>query len=136
MAKDIRTPDSLPRKRLPVLDSEISHVDAGAGSPVVFLHGNPTSSYLWRNIIPYVSPHGRCLAPDLVGMGQSKRSPTFSYGSSIMHATLMPGSRRQASHGTSFSSCTIGARRSDSIARPAIRDRSRRSPTWSRSCGQ
>jgi haloalkane dehalogenase len=79
MAKDIRTPDSLPRKRLPVLDSEISYVDAGVGSPIVFLHGNPTSSYLWRNIIPYVSPHGRCLAPDLVGMGQSNRSPTFSY---------------------------------------------------------
>lgn len=67
------------RKRLPVLDSEISYVDVGAGSPIVFLHGNPTSSYLWRNIIPYVSSHGRCLAPDLVGMGQSKRSPTFSY---------------------------------------------------------
>jgi haloalkane dehalogenase len=79
MAKDISTPDSLPRKRLPVLDSEISYVDTGAGNPIVFLHGNPTSSYLWRNIIPYVSPHGRCLAPDLVGMGQSKRSPTFSY---------------------------------------------------------
>jgi haloalkane dehalogenase len=45
----------------------------------VFLHGNPTSSYLWRNIIPYVSAYGRCLAPDLVGMGHSKRSPTYSY---------------------------------------------------------
>jgi len=79
MAKDVSAADSLPRERLPVLDSEINYVDVGAGSPIVFLHGNPTSSYLWRNIIPYVTPHGRCLAPDLVGMGQSKRSPTFSY---------------------------------------------------------
>jgi len=71
--------DSHSRKRLSVLDSEISYVDVGSGVPVVFLHGNPTSSYLWRNIIPYVSPLARCLAPDLVGMGQSKRSPTFSY---------------------------------------------------------
>jgi haloalkane dehalogenase len=75
----ISAADSLPRKRLAVLDSEISYVDVGAGDPIVFLHGNPTSSYLWRNIIPYVSAHGRCLAPDLVGMGQSKRSPTYSY---------------------------------------------------------
>jgi haloalkane dehalogenase len=68
-----------PTKRLPVLDSEISYVDVGEGRPIIFLHGNPTSSYLWRNIIPYVSSYGRCLAPDLVGMGQSKRSPTYSY---------------------------------------------------------
>src|SRR5215470_18424762 len=75
----ISATDPHPRRRLSVLDTEINYVDVGAGSPIVFLHGNPTSSYLWRNIIPYVTPHGRCLAPDLVGMGQSKRSPTFSY---------------------------------------------------------
>jgi haloalkane dehalogenase len=46
---------------------------------VVFLHGNPTSSYIWRNIIPYLSARGRCLAPDLVGMGQSGESPTHAY---------------------------------------------------------
>jgi haloalkane dehalogenase len=45
----------------------------------VFLHGNPTSSYLWRNIIPHLSDIGRCLAPDLIGMGQSGKSPTYSY---------------------------------------------------------
>lgn len=77
--QEITMTDSHPRKRVRVLDSEISYVDTGAGTPVVFLHGNPTSSYLWRNIIPYVSPYGRCLAPDLVGMGHSKRSPTYSY---------------------------------------------------------
>jgi haloalkane dehalogenase len=76
---EVSAVDSYPRKRQPVLDSEISYVDVGSGTPIVFLHGNPTSSYLWRNIIPYASPHGRCLAPDLVGMGRSKRSPTYSY---------------------------------------------------------
>jgi haloalkane dehalogenase len=62
-----------------VLDTEMSYVDVGEGEPIVFLHGNPTSSYLWRNIIPHVSDIGRCLAPDLVGMGHSGKSPTYSY---------------------------------------------------------
>lgn len=67
------------RKRISILDTEMSYVDGGEGAPIVFLHGNPTSSYLWRNIIPHVSDIGRCLAPDLVGMGHSGRSPTYSY---------------------------------------------------------
>lgn len=71
--------DPHPRRRITVLDTEMSYVDVGEGDPIVFLHGNPTSSYLWRNIIPYVSELGRCLAPDLVGMGQSGKSPTGSY---------------------------------------------------------
>jgi haloalkane dehalogenase len=50
----------------------------GQGDPIVFLHGNPTSSYLWRNTIPAVSDLGRCLAPDLVGMGQSLASPDLT----------------------------------------------------------
>jgi len=57
----------------------MSYVDVGEGDPIVFLHGNPTSSYLWRNIIPHVSDIGRCLAPDLIGMGQSGKSPYYSY---------------------------------------------------------
>jgi haloalkane dehalogenase len=71
--------DPHPRHRIRVLDTEISFVDTGLGDPIVFLHGNPTSSYLWRNIIPYLGEHGRCLAPDLVGMGQSGKSPTQAY---------------------------------------------------------
>src|SRR5712692_3444240 len=71
--------DLHPRRRVAVLDTEMSYVDTGQGAPIVFLHGNPTSSYLWRNIIPYLSEHGRCLAPDLVGMGQSGKSPTSAY---------------------------------------------------------
>ena len=72
-------PDRLPRRRVKVLDTEISFIDAGAGAPVVFLHGNPTWSYQWRNIIPHVSPYARCLAPDFVGMGWSGKSPTKAY---------------------------------------------------------
>ena len=45
----------------------------GEGRPVVFLHGNPTSSYLWRNIIPIVAKNARCIAPDLIGMGDSEK---------------------------------------------------------------
>src|SRR6266508_6828068 len=71
--------DSHPRKRVRVLDTEIAYVDSGAGEPTVFLHGNPTSSYLWRNVIPHVDGLGRCLAPDLVGMGDSGRSPGGAY---------------------------------------------------------
>ncbi|MBV9563009.1 MAG: haloalkane dehalogenase [Bradyrhizobium sp.] len=71
--------DPHPRRWIKVLDSEISYVDIGEGDPIVFLHGNPTSSYLWRNIIPHVSGLGRCLAPDLIGMGQSGPSPSGAY---------------------------------------------------------
>ena len=71
--------DVLPKRRVAVLDTEMSYVDIGRGDPIVFLHGNPTSSYLWRNIIPYLTEHRRCLAPDMVGMGQSGKSPARAY---------------------------------------------------------
>jgi haloalkane dehalogenase len=62
-----------------VLDSFISYREAGTGDiPVVFLHGNPTSSYLWRNVIPHVAGQARCLAPDLIGMGESGK-PDIGY---------------------------------------------------------
>ncbi|KRQ96615.1 haloalkane dehalogenase [Bradyrhizobium jicamae] len=67
------------RKRVAVLDSNMAYVDAGEGDPIVFLHGNPTPSYLWRNIIPYLLPYGRCLAPDYVGMGNSGPAPDGNY---------------------------------------------------------
>ena len=76
---EINPIDTHPRQRVGVLNTEISYVDTGHGDPIVFLHGNPTSSYIWRNIIPYVSDCGRCLAPDLVGMGQSGKSPWQAY---------------------------------------------------------
>src|SRR5262245_2082422 len=72
-------PDHLPRRRVKVLDSEISYIDVGSGEPVVFLHGNPTWSYQWRNIIPHLTSIARCLAPDFVGMGWSGKSPNNAY---------------------------------------------------------
>lgn len=71
--------DPHPRQRISLLGTEISYVDVGSGDPIVFLHGNPTSSYLWRNVIPHVADLGRCLAPDLVGMGASGPAPDGSY---------------------------------------------------------
>ncbi len=70
---NISANDPYERKRIAVLDSEMAYVDTGSGDPVVFLHGNPTSSYLWRNIISHLDGQARCLAPDLIGMGQSGR---------------------------------------------------------------
>jgi haloalkane dehalogenase len=58
-----------------VLGLEMAYVELGSGDPIVFLHGNPTSSYLWRNILPYAQEHGRCIAPDLIGMGDSEKLP-------------------------------------------------------------
>ncbi|MEU6782301.1 haloalkane dehalogenase [Nonomuraea angiospora] len=60
-----------------VLDSTMHHRELGAGAPIVFLHGNPTSSYLWRNVMPAIG-HGRLLAPDLIGMGESGK-PAIDY---------------------------------------------------------
>ena len=77
---DISASDPYQRQRVSVLDSEIAYVETGGdGDTVVFLHGNPTSSYLWRNIIPHVAGQARCLAPDLIGMGQSGKSGDGSY---------------------------------------------------------
>ena len=75
----ISAADPYERRRVAVLDTEMAYIDTGAGDPIVFLHGNPTSSYLWRNVIPHVEEFGRCLAPDLVGMGDSGRAPAGSY---------------------------------------------------------
>jgi len=75
----ISTEDASYRKRVPILDTNMAYVDVGEGDPIVFLHGNPTPSYLWRNIIPYLIPFGRCLAPDFVGMGNSGSAPDGSY---------------------------------------------------------
>ena len=75
----ISATDSYERRRVSVLDTEMAYIDTGTGDPIVFLHGNPTSSYLWRNIIPHVAGLGRCLAPDFVGMGDSGKAPHGSY---------------------------------------------------------
>ena len=54
---------------------KMAYVESGAGDPIVFQHGNPTSKYLWRNVIPHAEPHGRCIALDLIGMGDSDKLP-------------------------------------------------------------
>ena len=79
MSETISANDPYERNRVSVLDSDMAYVDIGSGDPVVFLHGNPTSSYLWRNIIPQVEKGHRCLAPDLIGMGDSGKNPAGSY---------------------------------------------------------
>jgi haloalkane dehalogenase len=76
---NISAHDPYERQTIAVLDSEMSYIDTGSGDAIVFLHGNPTSSYLWRNIIPAVVGVARCLAPDLIGMGQSGKSGDGSY---------------------------------------------------------
>ena len=63
------------KQRRKVLGREMAYVEAGHGDPIVLLHGNPTSSYLWRNVIPHLEPLGRCIAPDLMGMGDSDKLP-------------------------------------------------------------
>ncbi|MCY4344050.1 MAG: haloalkane dehalogenase [Gammaproteobacteria bacterium] len=65
--------DELPKQRIEVLGKHMAYAEVGEGDPIVFLHGNPTSSYLWRNIMPALAGFGRCLAPDLIGMGDSDK---------------------------------------------------------------
>lgn len=65
-------------KYIDINGSNMHYLDEGEGDPILFLHGNPTSSYLWRNIIPYLTSMGRCIAPDLIGMGKSDK-PEIGY---------------------------------------------------------
>jgi haloalkane dehalogenase len=81
------------KKTIEIDGLEMSYVEAGEGDPIVFLHGNPTSSYLWRNIIPFVSGLGRCIAPDLIGMGDSAPLPDSGPGSYrfVEHRSYLDG---------------------------------------------
>jgi haloalkane dehalogenase len=65
-------------KFIEINGSRMHYVDVGKGDPILFLHGQPTSSYLWRNIIPHLQTNGRCIAPDLIGMGKSDK-PDIDY---------------------------------------------------------
>src|SRR5260370_42410233 len=83
------------KKRQRVLGLEMAYVDEGQGDPIVFLHGNPTFSYIWRNIMPHVQALGRIIALDLIGMGDSQKLPesgpgsyTFSVNSRYLDALL------------------------------------------------
>lgn len=66
-------------KFIKVHGSNIHYIEEGTGDPILFLHGNPTSNYLWRNVLPHLKNQGRCIAPDLIGMGKSDK-PDLKYG--------------------------------------------------------
>lgn len=68
---------SFPKKYVTVLGKRMAYCEIGEGNPIVFQHGNPTSSYLWRNIMPHLETHGRCIAIDLIGMGDSEKLEDF-----------------------------------------------------------
>ena len=61
------------KKKILINNKNIAYVDSGSGDPIIFLHGNPTSSYLWRNITPHLETQGRCISIDLIGMGDSDK---------------------------------------------------------------
>ncbi|HYW91748.1 MAG TPA: haloalkane dehalogenase [Gammaproteobacteria bacterium] len=71
----------LPKQYLTVKGKRMAYAEMGEGNPIVFLHGNPTSSYLWRNIMPALADRGRCIAPDLLGMGDSAKLDDSGPGS-------------------------------------------------------
>ena len=76
MSTAISAADPFERKRATVNGRSMAYVDEGQGRAVVMLHGNPMSSYLYRNIIPEVTPVARCVVPDLIGMGDSEKLPS------------------------------------------------------------
>ncbi len=87
MSQPISADFPYPSQFLEVKGSQMHYVEDGAGDPVLFLHGNPTSSYLWRNIMPYLAPHARVIAPDLIGMGKSDK-PDLDYRFTTHYAYL------------------------------------------------
>ncbi len=83
------------KKTVEIKGKKMAYVETGSGDPIVFLHGNPTSSYLWRDVIPHLEGSGRCIAPDLIGMGDSEKladsgpdSYTFVEHREYLHALL------------------------------------------------
>ncbi len=79
MTKAISADNPYASRSVPVLDSQMAYLEAGAGRAIVLIHGNPTSSYIWRNVIPHLESLGRCLAPDLIGMGKSGKIAGCAY---------------------------------------------------------
>ena len=67
------SPEELPKRYIDVHGKRMAYSEMGTGDPIVFQHGNPTSSYLWRNVMPQLAQQGRCIAVDLIGMGDSDK---------------------------------------------------------------
>lgn len=78
MVKEISSKFPFKSKFVSINGSKMHYIDVGSGDPILFLHGNPTSSYLWRNVIPYLQSNARCIALDLIGMGKSDK-PDIDY---------------------------------------------------------
>ena len=81
MSEQISAAERYPKQEARIRGKSMAYVEVGAGAPIVFLHGNPTSSYLWRNVIPHLEGRGRCIAPDLIGMGDSEKLDSPGPGS-------------------------------------------------------
>ena len=77
----------LSKQFMTIKGKKIAYVEMGSGDPIIFQHGNPTSSYLWRNIMPALAQQGRCIAMDLIGMGDSDKldNPDASSYSFVEH---------------------------------------------------
>jgi haloalkane dehalogenase len=69
----VTSAETYAKKFVEVHGKRMAYMEAGTGDPIVFQHGNPTSSYLWRNVIPLLAEQGRCIAVDLIGMGDSDK---------------------------------------------------------------
>jgi haloalkane dehalogenase len=78
MAESISAACPIPSRYVTVKGARMHYLEQGEGDPILLVHGNPTSSYLWRNVIPRLAPVGRCIAPDLIGMGRSAK-PDIGY---------------------------------------------------------
>ena len=122
-----------------VLDSTMAYRQAGnSEAPVVlFLHGNPTSSYIWRNILPVIAPVGHCIAPDLVGFGQSgKPESDYRFGDHVRYLDAfldragVKSAFVVAQDWGSALAFHLGARRPDFIRGLAFMEFIRPMPTW------
>lgn len=123
-------------KYLEIAGKRMAYIDEGKGDAIVFQHGNPTSSYLWRNIMPHLEGLGRLVACDLIGMGASdKLSPSgpdrYSYGEQRDFCSR--SGMRSTSATTWYWCCTTGARRSASTGLTSIATECRGSRSWKRS---
>lgn len=77
--------ERLPKKYVEVLGKKMAYCEIGEGKPIIFQHGNPTSSYLWRNVMPHLENQGRCIAIDLIGMGDSDKLDAVGNNSYSYH---------------------------------------------------
>ena len=96
----------------------LAHLDEGEGAPVIFLHGEPTWSFLWRKVIAPVRDAGfRCLAPDLAGFGRSDKPMDIDWYSYDRHVAMTATCSRSSTCAARRSSCTTGAARSGCASR-------------------